>query len=169
MNKRTIITDNTEPPKNYLWHKLSPAGLDLGIYEYRDSKWNKIEISEGGGSSEVEEPNFDNIITGFYKGDKDWNSTYTYEEYKLTNDISNLIKKESNGIYAVNQNKINQVNGSYIIATTNIDDIVFVGPLWTHFNDCDHLFLIPDRKRGNATPVYNLSTYTILIKHNFEL
>ena len=43
MNKRTIITDNTEPPKNYLWHKLSPAGLDLGAYEYRDGKWNKIE------------------------------------------------------------------------------------------------------------------------------
>lgn len=44
MNKRTIITDNTEPPKNYLWHKLSPAGLDLGVYEYIDGKWNKIEI-----------------------------------------------------------------------------------------------------------------------------
>ena len=50
MNKRTIITDNTEPPKNYLWHKLSPAGLDLGVYEYRDGKWNKIEIGGGGGS-----------------------------------------------------------------------------------------------------------------------
>lgn len=58
MNKRTIITDNTEPPKNYLWHKLSPAGLDLGIYEYRDGKWNKIEI---GGGSEVE--NNDRTIT----------------------------------------------------------------------------------------------------------
>lgn len=43
MNKRIIITDNTEPPKNYLWHKLSLAGLDLGVYEYRDGKWNKIE------------------------------------------------------------------------------------------------------------------------------
>ena len=52
MNKRTIITDNTEPPKNYLWHKLSPTGLDLGIYEYRDGKWNKIEISEGGSDAE---------------------------------------------------------------------------------------------------------------------
>lgn len=52
MNKRTIITDNTEPPKNYLWHKLSPAGLDLGIYEYRDGKWNKIEISGGGSDAE---------------------------------------------------------------------------------------------------------------------
>ena len=52
MNKRTIITDNTEPPKNYLWHKLPPAGLDLGIYEYRDGKWNKIEISEGGSDAE---------------------------------------------------------------------------------------------------------------------
>lgn len=50
MNKRTIITDNTEPPKNYLWHKLSSAGLDLGIYEYRDGKWNKIEIDGGGGA-----------------------------------------------------------------------------------------------------------------------
>lgn len=56
MNKRTIITDNTEPPKNYLWHKLSPAGLDLGIYEYRDGKWNKIET--GMGSSEVEDDNW---------------------------------------------------------------------------------------------------------------
>ena len=167
MNKRTIITDNTEPPKNYLWHKLSPAGLDLGVYEYRDGKWNKIETGVSG--SETEETNFDNIITGFYKGDRDWDSTYTYEEYKLTNDVSNLIKKESNGIYAVNRNKINQVNGSYIIATTNIDDIVFVGYYWTHFNDCDHLFLIPDRKGDNTIPVYNLSTYTILIKHNSEL
>ena len=68
MNKRTIITDNTEPPKNYLWHKLSPAGLDSGVYEYRDGKWNKIEIGDG---SETEETNFDNIITGFYKGDRD--------------------------------------------------------------------------------------------------
>ena len=64
---------------------------------------------------------------------------------------------------------MNQVNGSYIIATTNIDDIVFVGYYWTHFNDCDHLFLIPDRKGDNTIPVYNLSTYTILIKHNLEL
>lgn len=55
MNKRTIITDNTEPPKDYLWHKLSPAGLDLGVYEYRDGKWNKVEI---GGSSEVEDDNW---------------------------------------------------------------------------------------------------------------
>lgn len=47
MNKRTIITDNTEPPKNYLWHKLSPTGLDLSIYEYRDGKWNKIGIGGG--------------------------------------------------------------------------------------------------------------------------
>ena len=58
MNKRTIITDNTEPPKNYLWHKLSPAGLDLGVYEYRDGKWNKIE-TEGGGGAE----NNDRTIT----------------------------------------------------------------------------------------------------------
>lgn len=59
MNKRTIITDNTEPPKNYLWHKLSPAGLDLGIYEYRDGKWNKIEIGVGSGGTE----NNDRTIT----------------------------------------------------------------------------------------------------------
>lgn len=59
MNKRTIITDNTEPPKNYLWHKLSPAGLDLGIYEYRDGKWNKIEIGVGSGGAE----NNDRTIT----------------------------------------------------------------------------------------------------------
>ena len=50
MNKRTIITDNTEPPKNYLWHKLSPAGLDLGVYESKDGKWNKIETGGGGGT-----------------------------------------------------------------------------------------------------------------------
>ena len=52
MNKRTIITDNTEPPKNYLWHKLSPVGLDLGVYEYRDGKWNKIETEDGSGGAE---------------------------------------------------------------------------------------------------------------------
>ena len=52
MNKRTIIIDNTEPPKNYLWHKLSPVGLDLGVYEYRDGKWNKIEIGYGSGGAE---------------------------------------------------------------------------------------------------------------------
>ena len=61
MNKRTIITDNTEPPKNYLWHKLSPTGLDLGIYECRDGKWNKIEIGGGGGSGGAE--NNDRTIT----------------------------------------------------------------------------------------------------------
>lgn len=59
MNKRTIITDNTEPPKNYLWHKLSPAGLDLGVYEYKDGKWNKIEIGMGSGGAE----NNDRTIT----------------------------------------------------------------------------------------------------------
>ena len=59
MNKQTIITDNTEPPKNYLWHKLSPAGLDLGIYEYRDGKWNKIETGDGSGGAE----NNDRTIT----------------------------------------------------------------------------------------------------------
>ena len=53
---------------------------------------NGIRLKQGGGS-ETEETNFDNIITGFYKGDRDWDSTYTYEEYKLTNDVSNLIKK----------------------------------------------------------------------------
>ena len=59
MNKRIIITDNTEPPKNYLWHKLSPAELDLGVYEYRDGKWNKIEIGVGSGGAE----NNDRTIT----------------------------------------------------------------------------------------------------------
>ena len=59
MNKRTIITDNTEPPKNYLWHKLSPAGLDLGVYEYIDGKWNKIETGGGSGGAE----NNDRTIT----------------------------------------------------------------------------------------------------------
>ena len=59
MNKRIIITDNTEPPKNYLWHKLSPAELDLGVYEYRDGKWNKIEIGDGSGGAE----NNDRTIT----------------------------------------------------------------------------------------------------------
>ena len=59
MNKRTIITDNTEPPKNYLWHKLSPAGLDLGVYEYIDGKWNKIKIGAGSEGAE----NNDRTIT----------------------------------------------------------------------------------------------------------
>ena len=59
MNKRIIITDNTEPPKNYLWHKLSSAELDLGVYEYRDGKWNKIEIGVGSGGAE----NNDRTIT----------------------------------------------------------------------------------------------------------
>ena len=59
MNKRIIITDNTEPPKNCLWHKWSHVGLDVGVYEYRDCKWNKIEIGNGSGGAE----NNDRTIT----------------------------------------------------------------------------------------------------------
>ena len=55
---------------------------------------NEIRLKQGVSGSETEETNFDNIITGFYKGDRDWDSTYTYGEYKLTNDVSNLIKKK---------------------------------------------------------------------------
>ena len=115
MNKRTIITDNTEPPKNYLWHKLSPAGLDLGIYEYRDGKWNKIET---GGGSEAE--NDDRTITlndvksieyncyGFSQSLSDYYSVVEKED--SINGFSKLLYfDDSIGILYITESVINEI------------------------------------------------------------
>lgn len=110
MNKRTIITDNTEPPKNYLWHKLSPAGLDLGIYEYRDGKWNKIEI--GMGSSEVEDDNW-------YYSLKD------LEEFKITQwDMDSYGDSHYVGEIDVTDQIISENKDKhYIVIPKNINDL----------------------------------------------
>lgn len=110
MNKRTIITDNTEPPKNYLWHKLSPAGLDLGIYEYRDGKWNKIEI--GMGSSEVEDDNW-------YYSLKD------LEEFKITQwDMDSYADPHYIGEIDVTDQIISENKDKhYIVIPKNINDL----------------------------------------------
>lgn len=52
MLEAKIYKDNQEPPKNLIWHKVSDAGQDLGYYKNTNNKWNKIDINEGGGSSE---------------------------------------------------------------------------------------------------------------------
>ena len=164
MNKRTIITDNTEPPKNYLWHKLSPAGLDLGIYEYRDGKWNKIEI--GGGGSETEETNFDDIITGFYQGTRKWDSQYTYQYWQTNKDISKFVAKESNGKFSVNYSDISDSGDNYIVVTTNIDNLIFKSD---YVNDIEYinekgiLFLTPSQLNTNYPTNYNLLSYVILM------
>ena len=163
MNKRTIITDNTEPPKNYLWHKLSPAGLDLGIYEYRDGKWNKIEI--GGGGSETEETNFDDIITGFYTGKKVWDNQYTYQYWQTDRNISELVTRESNGKFSVKYRDISDTNYSYIVVTTNIDNLIFKGDHMDgeSINGEGILFLTPSQLNTNYATNYNLSSYAILM------
>ena len=163
MNKRTIITDNTEPPKNYLWHKLSPARLDLGIYEYRDGKWNKIEIS--GGGSETEETNFDDIITGFYTGKRVWDNQYTYRYWQTDRDISELVTRESNGKFSVKYKDVSGTDYSYIVVTTNIDNLIFKGD---HMDDESIngegiLFLTPSQLNTNYATNYNLSSYAILM------
>ena len=116
MNKRTIITDNTEPPKNYLWHKLSPAGLDLGVYEYRDGKWNKIEIWDGSGGAE----NNDRTITlndveyikytcdGFSESLGDY--YYINETETSANGFSKLLGfDDSIGILYITESTINEI------------------------------------------------------------
>lgn len=116
MNKRTIITDNTEPPKNYLWHKLSPAGLDLGIYEYRDGKWNKVETGAGSGGAE----NNDRTITlndvewiqytcdGFSSSLEDY--YYIHEKETSENGFSKLLGfDDSIGILYITESTINEI------------------------------------------------------------
>lgn len=164
MNKRTIITDNTEPPKNYLWHKLSPAGLDLGIYEYRDGKWNKIEI--GGGGSETEETNFDDIITGFYTGSRKWDPQYTYQYWQTNKDISEFVTKESNGKFSVKYKDISDGDYGYIVVKTNIDNLIFKANYRDDnesINGKGILFLTPSQLNTNYTTNYNLLSYVILI------
>lgn len=164
MNKRTIITDNTEPPKNYLWHKLSPAGLDLGIYEYRDGKWNKIEI--GGGGSELEETNFDDIITGFYTGKRKWDSQYTYQYWETNKDISEFVTKESNGKFLVSHRDISGSDYRSIVVTTNIDNLIFKANYvedGESINGKTILFLTPGQLNTNYTTDYNLLSYVILM------
>lgn len=166
MNKRTIITDNTEPPKNYLWHKLSPAGLDLGIYEYRDGKWNKIEI--GGGGSETEETNFDDIITGFYTGKRVWDTYDTYQYWQTNRDISELVTREGNGKFSIKHNGRLDPDYDYIIVTTNIDNLIFTVDYINDYinnNGKEISFLTPSPLDTREYIDYNLSSYVILMEY----
>ena len=76
MLEEKIYKDNQEPPKHVIWHKVSDAGQDLGYYKNTNNKWNKIDINEGG-DSEDSLVDFNNIITGFYLGSLELDSSYT--------------------------------------------------------------------------------------------
>ena len=49
--KKPIWRDNTEPPKNYIWMKLSDSGSYLGTFEWNPLVERWVQISMGGGSA----------------------------------------------------------------------------------------------------------------------
>ena len=48
--KKQVWRDNTKPPMNYIWEKLSDSGSYLGTYEYNESvgRWVKVKSQEDG-------------------------------------------------------------------------------------------------------------------------
>lgn len=89
---------------------MSPAGLDLGVYEYRDGKWNKIEISGGGG--EVGDNNWWYSLKDLENFEVQKWSMDDYGDYKIigTIDVMDQI---------VSENK----DKHYIIIPKNIYDL----------------------------------------------
>ena len=83
---------------------------------------------KGGGDSEDGLVDFNNIITGFYLGSLELDSSYTWEIYTPKINIDQYVQNIENGIYLTNFNNLYNLKGSNseIIFTTNIDNCVFV-------------------------------------------
>lgn len=88
------------------------------------------ELKELGNSSSSDSGDtidLDTIITGFYLGTHDLDSSYTYFTYNPKINISEHIHKESNGVYTTDFQTLYNLKGSNdsLIITTNIDNLCF--------------------------------------------
>lgn len=167
MLEAKIYKDNQEPPKNSIWHKVSDAGQDLGYYKNVNNKWNKIDINEDVGDSEDSLVDFNNIITGFYLGSLELDSSYTWEIYTPKINIDQYVQNIGNGIYLTNFNNLYNLKGSNeeIIFTTNIDNCVFVAD-WIRSQSAPitSWYLIPKQKDQQYSFKFNGNLPAIILK-----
>ena len=120
---------------------------------------NKIIVRENGqlkelcnnSSSDSDSTiDLDTIITGFYLGTKDLDSSYSYEIVNPKIDISEHIHKESNGVYITDFQTLYNLKGSnnLIIITTNIDNCCFT-QFWTNMFETisrGYWYLYPEKQ-----------------------
>ena len=166
MLETKIYKDNQEPPKNVIWHKISDAGQDFGYYKNTDNKWNKIDINEGG-DSEDSLVDFNNIITGFYLGSLELDSSYTWEIYTPKINIDQYVQNIGNGIYLTNFNNLYNLKGdnNNIIFTTNIDNCVFVADwIVSQSSPITSWYLIPKQKNQQDSFKFNGNLPAIILK-----
>ena len=166
MLETKIYKDNQEPPNNSIWHKISDAGQDLGYYKSINNKWNKIDINEGG-DSEDSLVDFNNIITGFYLGSLELDSSYTWEIYTPKINIDQYVQNIGNGIYLTNFNNLYNLKGdnNEIIFTTNIDNCVFVADwIVSQSSPITSWYLIPKAKNDQDSFKFNGNLPAIILK-----
>lgn len=122
--------------------------------------------SDGGGDSTID---LDTIITGFYLGTQEFDSSYSFQTYTPNVDISKYIHKESNGIYTTDYQTLYNLKGSndYLIVTTNIDNCCFVQS-WTESSPAaqgEGWYLIPKDQNQQYDAIVDTILPAIIILH----
>lgn len=123
------------------------------------------ELKELGNSSSSDSGDtidLDTIITGFYLGTRDLDSSYSYFIYDPKIDISEYIHKESNGVYTTDFQTLYNLKGSNdsLIVTTNINNLCFAQS-WekkSHVAQTEGWYLIPIAQKQQ----YDVTVDTIL-------
>lgn len=120
-----------------------------------------------GGDSEDGLVDFNNIITGFYLGSLELDSSYTWEIYTPKINIDQYVQNIRNGIYLTNFNNLYNLKGSNseIIFTTNIDNCVFATDwIKSQSPPITSWYLIPKQKNQQDSLKFNGNLPAIILK-----
>ncbi len=111
----------------------------------------------------------DTIITDFYLGTYEFDSTYSFQTYTPNVNISKYIHKESNGVYTTDYQTLYNLKGDndYIIVTTNIDKCCFVQS-WVELSPVaqgEGWYLIPKNQNQQYDAIVDTILPAIIILH----
>ena len=149
--KPVVQCDENLLKKNTILYKENNGKIELS--EREDS--GKIDNITQGNNSDNDSSSdntidLDTVITGFYLGTLELDSSYTYDVYTPKIDISEYIHKESNGVYNTDFQTLYNLKGNNntLIITTNIDNLCFIQD-WTgmlNTTNKNYWYLYPSRQ-----------------------
>ena len=149
--KPVVQCDENLLKKNTILYKENNGKIELS--EREDS--GKIDNITQGNNSDNDSSSdntidLDTVITGFYLGTLELDSSYTYNVYTPKIDISEYIHKESNGVYTTDFQTLYNLKGNNntLIITTNIDNLCFIQD-WTKMlntTNKNYWYLYPNRQ-----------------------
>ena len=127
------------------------------------------ELGNSGSSDSGDTIDLDTIITGFYLGTKDLDSSYSYFIYDPKIDISEHIHKESNGVYTTDFQILYNLKGNNdsLIVTTNIDNLCFT-QAWEGKSPAvqtEGWYLIPKVQNQQGSAIVDTILPAIIILH----